>query len=89
LGGEMRIQNLSLRAGYNKIGSPYKDTVRMQDSNSFSFGFGYDFGETLISFSHKVLKSKKGHQLFDSGLTDLAQINTEHSLSNLSLIFKF
>ena len=89
LGGEMRIQNLSLRAGYNKIGSPYKDTVRMQDSDSFSFGFGYDFGETLISFSHKVLKSKKGHQLFDSGLTDLAQINTEHSLTNLSLIFKF
>ena len=61
----------------------------MGDSKSFSFGFGYDFGETIVNFSHKLLKSNKKYQLFDSGLTDLAQIDTNHSLSNLSLIFKF
>jgi hypothetical protein len=59
------------------------------NSNSYSFGLGYDFGASILSFSHKVLKSEKKHQLFDSGLTDLAKIDTNHSVSNLSLIFKF
>ena len=57
--------------------------------NSKSFGFGYDFGGTLLSFSHKILKSNKNHSLFDSGLTDSAELMTKHSLSNISLIFKF
>ena len=89
MGSEIRIEKFSFRGGYTKIASPYKDLDMMADSKSLSFGFGYDLGETIINFSHKILKSNKKHQLFDSGLTDLAQIDTTHSLSNLSLIFKF
>ena len=89
MGSEIRIEKFSFRLGYTKIASPYKDLDMMADSKSFSFGFGYDFGETIVNFSHKILKSNKKYQLFDSGLTDLAQIDTNHSLSNLSLIFKF
>ena len=89
MGSEIRIEKISFRLGYTKIASPYKDLDMMGDSKSFSFGFGYDFGETIVNFSHKLLKSNKKYQLFDSGLTDLAQIDTNHSLSNLSLIFKF
>ncbi len=89
MGSEIRIEKFSFRGGYTKIASPYKDLDMMADSKSLSFGFGYDLGETIINFSHKILKSNKKHQLFDSGLTDLAQIHTTHSLSNLSLIFKF
>ena len=89
MGSEIRIEKFSLRGGFTKIASPYKDINMMGDSKSYSFGFGYDFGETIVNFSHKLLKSNKKYQLFDSGLTDLAQIDTDHSLSNLSLIFKF
>jgi len=89
MGSEIRIEKFSFRGGFTKISSPYKNLDMMGDSKSFSFGFGYDFGETTVNFSHKLLKSNKKHQLFDSGLTDLAQIDTDHSLSNLSLIFKF
>ena len=89
MGSEIRIEKFSFRGGFTKISSPYKNLDMMGDSKSFSFGFGYDFGETIVNFSHKLLKSNKKHQLFDSGLTDLAQIDTDHSLSNLSLIFKF
>ena len=87
IGGEIRLEKLSLRAGYTKLESPYKDSLTMTDSNSTSFGFGYDFDGILLSFSHKILKSNKNHSLFDSGLTDSAELITKHSLSNISLIF--
>ena len=89
VGTEIRLNEFSFRGGYTKIESPYKDLQMTGNSNSYSFGLGYDFGASILSFSHKVLKSEKKHQLFDSGLTDLAKIDTNHSVSNLSLIFKF
>ena len=89
IGGEIRLEKLSLRAGYTKLESPYKNSLTMADSNSTSFGFGYDFDGILLSLSHKILKSNKNHSLFDSGLTDSAEIMTNHNLSNISLIFKF
>ena len=89
VGTEIRLNEFSFRGGYTKIQSPYKNLEMLGNSNSYSFGFGYDFGSSILSFSHKILKSEKRHQLFDSGLTDLAKISTNHSVSNLSLIFKF
>ena len=89
LGTEFRINKLSLRGGFTKIGSPYSNSRMMKDSNSYSFGMGFDFGETLINFAYKTLSSETNKQLFDSGLTDSAKLNTKQSLSSLSLIFKF
>jgi hypothetical protein len=50
---------------------------------------GLDFGNTLLNLSHKTIESEKNHQLFDTGLTDSALINTTNSISSLSIIFKF
>ena len=41
IGSEVKLNKLSLRAGYNSIESPYKNLV--DNSSSISFGFGYDF----------------------------------------------
>ena len=60
----------------------------MEDYSTLAFGFGYDFGDTVLSLSHKISESKRKHQLFDSGLTDLTQIDSNSSFSTLSLIFK-
>ena len=89
IGTEFRINKLSLRGGYTKVGSPYSDSKMMKDSNSYSLGMGFDFGETLINFSYKTLNSESNKQLFDSGLTDSAKLNTKQSISSLSIIFKF
>ena len=96
MGTEIRIEKFSLRAGYGKFGSPYASSIGVNnhskiidDSKLYSFGIGYDFGETSINFSHKMLESEKYHQLFDSGLTDFTQINSNNSASTLSIIFKF
>ena len=78
------------------MGSPYAGSIGVNnhskiidDSKLYSFGMGYDFGKTLISFSYKMLESNKHHQLFDSGLTDFAKIDLNNSVSTLSVIFKF
>ena len=89
IGTEFRINKLSLRGGYTKVGSPYSDSKMMKDSNSYSLGMGFDFGQTLINFSYKTLNSESNKQLFDSGLTDSAKLNTKQSISSLSIIFKF
>lgn len=89
LGTEFRFKKFSIRGGYQSFGSPYKDSEIMEDYNTFSFGFGYDFGDTVISISNKISESKRKHQLFDSGLTDLTKIDSNTSSSTLSLIFKF
>tara|TARA_B100001996_G_scaffold69524_1_gene50827 strand:+ start:2881 stop:4407 length:1527 start_codon:yes stop_codon:yes gene_type:complete len=96
LGTEIKIERLSLRAGYGKMGSPYAGSIGVNnpskiidDSKLYSFGIGYDFGETLISFSYKMLESNRYHQLFDSGLTDFAKIDSNNSASTLSVVFKF
>ena len=89
VGGELRLKQFSLRTGYSKINNPYKSNNFYNSSKSMSIGFGYDFGETLVNFSYKKFKNKRTHQLFDSGLTDLSTINSDNSLTNLSIIFKF
>jgi len=88
LGTEFRLNKTSLRAGYQFYGSPYKNSEMMEDYSTLGFGFGYDFGDTVLSLSHKISESKRKHQLFDSGLTDLTQIDSNSSFSTLSLIFK-
>ncbi|MBT5392758.1 MAG: transporter, partial [Flavobacteriaceae bacterium] len=57
--------------------------------NSYSFGIGLDLGSTILNLSHKTIESEKNYQLFDTGLTDSALINTTNSISSLSVIFKF
>ena len=89
LGTEFRIQKISLRSGYQFYTSPYKDSTIMEDYSTLAFGFGYDFGDTVLNLSHKISESKRKHQLFDSGLTDLTQIDSNTSFSTLSLLFKF
>ena len=89
LGGEYRINQLSLRSGYEKFSSPYKNSFYIKDANSVSFGLGYDFGSTLVNFSYKMMDRESNHQLFDTGLEDTARITTDNILSTISVIFKF
>ena len=87
IGSEIRLNKLSLRAGFNSIESP--STNFTENSTSLAYGFGYDFGNTLINFSHKTLEQSKNHQLFDTGLSDIALLESTKSISSLSIVFKF
>ena len=56
LGSEIRFNKFSLRGGFNSNQSPYKNQGLIKDSSSYSYGFGYDFGSTIINFSQKFRK---------------------------------
>ena len=88
-GGELRLNQLSLRTGYSEMKDPYKRNNMYNTNKSMSLGLGYDFGETLINISYLKLENNKTHQLFDSGLTDLSLIKSNNYFTNLSIIFKF
>lgn len=52
IGGEYKINQISLRGGYRFEESPYKNTKYMGDLNSFSAGIGYEFGSSRIDLAY-------------------------------------
>lgn len=53
IGGEYRINRLSLRAGYSNEGSPYDDESFQQTVNGYSLGLGYTWGGTIVDLSYE------------------------------------
>lgn len=87
VGGEYRIQNFKLRAGYRFEGSPYKDAVTISDLNSFSGGLGYNFGFIKIDFSYVNVQVNSQDQFFSQGFNERARIET--SKNNYTMTFTF
>ncbi len=75
IGGEYRVKNWSLRAGYRSEESPYKDKNVMDDLTGYSLGLGYTWGQTTLDISYDRAERDYGQQLFDTGLTSSAAVN--------------
>ncbi|MDO5606953.1 MAG: outer membrane protein transport protein [Capnocytophaga sp.] len=89
IGGEFKaLPALSLRAGYRFESSPYKNNALMGDLNGYSLGLGYDFGGFAIDVAYNRSKRDWQHQMYDTGLTDRAQINSTWSNFVVTAIFK-
>jgi hypothetical protein len=88
IGGEYRIHELSLRAGYRAEQSPYKNGTTIGNLTGFSSGFGYNFGGTKLdlTYSHSQYDSQK--QFFNVGMTDKANINTNNNNITMTLSFE-
>ena len=78
LGGEYRIQDWSMRAGYRFEESPYKNKEIMDNLTGYSLGFGYNFGRSKIDFSYSQTNQEVSHQLYDTGLTNAAKIEEKN-----------
>lgn len=76
LGGEYRINQLSLRGGFRYEDSPYKKDDRIGDLTGFSLGLGYNLGNYNIDVSYARAEQDRKQQLYSVGLTDSATINT-------------
>lgn len=70
LGGEYRIQNTSLRAGYFLQQTPYQNEMFLGDTTGYSFGLGFSFGNTTLDFSYQRINQDRQGILY---FTDLAQ----------------
>ena len=76
LGGEYRINALSLRAGMQYEQSPYKNDMIVGDLTGFSLGLGYDFGEYNFDIAYARAQQDRSRELYDVGLTSVSNIET-------------
>ena len=69
LGGEYRIQWVSLRGGLQFSESPYQDKDILGDRKGYSLGLGFNFGNYNLDFAFVRTEQKSEEQLFNSGLS--------------------
>ena len=88
IGAEYRIKQWSLRGGYRFEESPYKNHNTVGDLNSFSGGFGYNFGDIKLDMAYTYAKRGSNQPFFSQGLTDSANIKAIQNNVTLTLGFE-
>jgi long-subunit fatty acid transport protein len=88
LGGEYRIQQVSLRGGYRFQQSPLADSTAWGDLQGYSGGIGYSFGPNRIDFAYSRSEQDVSESLFDGGLRD-ASVNRVQHYYTLSYTLNF
>lgn len=89
IGGEYRIAQVSLRAGYRFEQSPYVNADTVGDLTSISGGIGYNFGGSRLDFSLNRIDQQINEQLVDTGLITPATINRLRTNATLSYTINF
>lgn len=88
VGGEIKLNNLSVRGGYRFEESPYKNDAFVGDVSGYSVGLGYNFGNsTKIDLTYDQAKQTNETQLYSVGLTDRAHIDSRNSNVTFTLSF--
>lgn len=87
VGGEYRIDKLSLRGGYYSEETPNPKTINLGNINGYSLGFGYDFGNMKLDFSYNNSRTQIGQQLYSIGLVDkvYSKFNTSNITATLGI----
>lgn len=75
IGGEYRIEELSLRGGYFSHQNLNKTTPDF--SKGYSLGIGYDFGGSNLSATFLKQKSERTELIYQQGLKDPIDLNKE------------
>jgi len=88
IGGEYKIEALSLRAGYRLEQSPYKNKTTMGDLTGYSAGLGYSFGSTKLDLAYSYAQRDSQQGFFSQGFTDGAKINSTTNNVSMTLLFE-
>jgi long-subunit fatty acid transport protein len=88
IGGEYRIKEWSLRAGFSYEESPYKNKKVLGDTNGFSTGFGYNFGSTKLDLAYAYSQRKSQQGFFTQGFTYGPNVTTKNNTVSLTLVFE-
>jgi long-subunit fatty acid transport protein len=75
IGGEYRIDNVSLRGGYRFESSPYVDGVTIGDLEAVSFGLGFNFGGSRLDLAFSRSEQNTQAQLFPTGFPAPSLVN--------------
>ncbi len=89
VGGEYKIDRVSLRGGYRFEESPYKDGETVGDLNGYSLGLGYSFGNTKLDFTFDQWKRSSLNNFYTlmSGGAPSAMVDSKNTTFTLSLSF--
>lgn len=74
VGGEYKIKQVSLRAGYRFEKSPFEQDVAMGDLTGYSGGLGYNFGDSRLDLGYAYSHRNYNQYLISSGMNDTARI---------------
>ena len=88
IGGEYRIKQWSLRGGYRFEESPYKNKTTIGNLNSYSGGFGYNFGDIKLDMAYTYAKRQNNQPFFSQGFTDGAKIDNIQNNVTLTVGFE-
>ena len=89
IGGEYKIKQISLRAGYRFEESPYKVDAALGDLIGYSGGLGYSFNNARIDMSYANTHRNYNQSLITSGMYDQARINNKNDTVSLSYTVTF
>lgn len=84
-GGETRLGDISLRAGYWFEQTPYKNSQMMNERSGFAFGTGIRFGNASLDLTYTRVNQNYQQQLYTVGLTDT--FGVEEQRENISLTY--
>lgn len=88
IGGEYKIKQWSLRAGFRNEQSPYKDGKTIGDLTGYSGGLGYNFGATKLDLAYATAHRSSQQSYFSQGFTDGATIKSRNNNITLTLLFE-
>ncbi|SDS09139.1 OmpP1/FadL family transporter [Christiangramia echinicola] len=84
IGGEYRISNFSLRAGYRMEDSPFEENGLVGDLTSYSGGIGYGFGSFNIDLAYNYTNIEN-----DSSTGFINPVSIDRDLSKVILSLTF
>lgn len=83
VGGEYVFKNLKFRGGYFLQDSPYENNLVQSSLEGFSLGLGYSIFNTNIDLSYSRASLTRNDFLYDTGLSNMANIDA--SITNVFL----
>lgn len=89
VGGELKVNPFSIRAGYALYGSPFKNNINDASTTSYTAGLGFREDDFYIDLAYVYSKSKQGYYLYDANLVDAATNITTSSNFMFTLGFRF
>lgn len=79
LGGEIRAQEWSFRAGYRYEDSPFKDETTVSELTGYSAGVGYNFGNVKVDVAYDNFTQDRTTSLYSTGLTNSTTVASDNT----------
>ena len=89
IGGEFVLKQFRFRGGYFTQESPYEDNTIMGDLTGYSFGLGYNLSRVNIDLAYTFASVERNDLLYNTGLSQTANINNDESNIFLTISFGF